>query len=566
MTLQEAIRAEFSRSLSWYQLLYLSAHSWPGALTARLELAWWKAASVAVPQAISEIKVQPDDSASASHPVQLRQAIMKALVRSGQPDIDVAEKEAIYQHLKQASHGLKPVTLADSGLTAIMTSPDVAAARKKLEESIAEEQSLQERRINEIRIRGGLRWTDIPIAHVSTQSKANHPELDGIHEEVLQARRQLRAVRLVSEDLGRETGLFDLRNIATLLDLYRHGTDDIACIDRQVFNDLYKHVRAHTSRVLALALSIADSKGIGYSMNRCSPGEDFVGCIQQADMELRALSTGAYQTSTPRTLAAFVRQSTSVSTLGHTSQQTAAARTEESPLFRALTEEKKVSDPPNVIEASEYSIAPHEYENLLQWDPDLVLDDTQQFSHDGASVWESPSESGSEVESASTAKMVDEKLEESDRLEDAIYEQKLWDSLSTHAQGHMPSEASESPGGASDDDDFTSSEADEGTGSEADDGTGSEADEGIGLEMLDSDSEEEDVGAIRSASDGNTGNAASTQHVDQEDCQRPSKRQRTSEGPLTRGLATAGFGYDRKRKRSYRTSEFISTSDEEGEV
>lgn len=50
-----------------------------------------------------------------------------------------------------------------------------------------------------------------------------------------------------------------------LCSLYRQGTDDVAHISKQVLQDLYLIVRKNVAQVLALALSIADSKDIAYS-------------------------------------------------------------------------------------------------------------------------------------------------------------------------------------------------------------------------------------------------------------------------------------------------------------
>lgn len=179
----------------------------------------------------------------------------------------------------------------------------------------------------------------------------------------------------------------------------------------------------------------------------------------------------------------------------------------------------------------EYSLHPVEYTCLDSWEPDLVLDASEQSSEDQSSDSDSDSDSSSDEELLWADQQADARLDEGDRLEDAIYEQKLWESINIDAQGHVLSDQDESSSSnnMSEDDLLASSE------------------------------EDAEMGGGRSGTESEEDGEAAIAPEDE----RPSKRMRMFSDASGQGSIATGFRDDRKRRKSYRTKEFISTSDEE---
>lgn len=164
------------------------------------------------------------------------------------------------------------------------------------------------------------------------------------------------------------------------------------------------------------------------------------------------------------------------------------------------------------------------------------MEDDQQSSEDDTAEWDSQSDSSGEEELLMADRQADAKLEEGDRLDDAIYEQKLWQTVNGSERGVSLSE---------DDDSHTpyySSETDSASSDE-------DAAIGPGRSETDSEEDRQTTGAVVASDDA-----------------RPVKRTRMSSGPFAQRSTAAGFADDRRRRKSYRTKEFISTSDEEEEA
>lgn len=139
-------------------------------------------------------------------------------MHSEQQGIDLLEKEALFQYLRQKSEGEMALSSDLSDIIKLRALPEVTAALEELKAAVSEEKSSQARRLSRAPVKSARRWADIPIAHVPADLKDKYPELGGTHEEFQQARQQLRTVRLASDDLGQEACLFNLRTMAIFLE------------------------------------------------------------------------------------------------------------------------------------------------------------------------------------------------------------------------------------------------------------------------------------------------------------------------------------------------------------
>lgn len=202
-----------------------------------------------------------------------RQSVMKALMHAELQDIDVLEKEAVFQYLKRGRHGKNSGPLFGNNLAALRAMPEVAAIHEDLKDTVSHEKDSPDRHLSGFRVRKAVRWVDKPIAHVSAELKDRFPEFEGVHEEFQQARLQLRTLRFTSDDLGQDAGLFHLRNIAAFLEyvcLNREWTDRLTPSRLQLVPQRYGDYGLHTKGNFAGAVR---AREVAYTSVACSSSQ-----------------------------------------------------------------------------------------------------------------------------------------------------------------------------------------------------------------------------------------------------------------------------------------------------
>lgn len=582
--------------MSWYHLVSLSTHLSKGSLRSRLDLMWWKAASaVKTPKhshsAASSVESPSKEQASA----RLRKSLIEAMVRCNCQDLSLVEKEALYQHIKQAHRENGHTMLEYSELLALRFSPSVLAERGRIEEALSEEHSSQRSHLKKMRLRSAYRWADIPISHVSSQRTRNQPEYEQIHEEIQQAHKQLEVVHLNSEDLGREAELFDLRSVGTLLEyvpkkliyeianslfcfqlissgLARNGSHIKADLARFIytgpqahyssFNTRFEYCRQQGCRLfdckrafnhMLLIFGVDDER---LKQGGSSRPDKLANCVKEAHTAIDMQSSGSNKSRIPKIFKDLME--TPISVLGYATKNDIAGVRSNTSLLSTILKSRPKSDVQNSRQkALEFETEPLDYRKTAAWDPELVSSDDEEDEGDYERVEGSPA--GTEFIQLDvpyemvSSKTDDTKVEEEDRLEDAIYEHELWDLI--NGAGSAVKSA-DSPGQTGKDGALP------GVTDDGDSDGISES--GIDLLADLSQSEEEselDIRANSSDEEGELLSQASTLSARHEGGR---KRLRTSATSYKRiGSDEHDGGSGRKHKPKYRTQEFISTSDEE---
>jgi len=348
---------------------------------------------------------------------------------------------------------------------------------------------------------------------------------------------------------------------------YRRDSEDTAHISKETLDDLYSLVRDYTSRLLALSLNIADSSDVGYSMVResatfmnglwrttdstmvcvkqvhSSKPEKLVACVRRAHAIIRSRFDGLHRNTTPQIFEALIRKP--VSKLGYISQQKETTKAVASKLFTRESDRGHRSLKAN-WQAGEYHPEPLDSDAQEHRDADLITSGDEESASDAGSDNETDTES--ELPILLEGRRIDIKLEEDDRLEDAIHEQRLWDLINGgQSSAEDPEQDIDDPELVMEENGSTESERDVDT-------SGSENDIETGLSDLELDN---DLDAkVKSAHIEGDSLAA------EETIAR--KRQRISHSFKRVGSQVPEDNIGgRKRKIGYRTQEFITTSDEE---
>lgn len=207
--------------LSWLHLLALGERVHIGALKPRLDLVWWKAASVVRREqehTLTSSKKTPPLAKGRSWG--LRMHVARGLAESAINGEHVAleEKEAILQYLKQTLSGKEnELPLVDT-IAKMRNLPEVAAQRDRIVEAFAQDEAFAARRSRSSSKKLARDWSEIPLSYVPDSVKEEAPQNKGIHEDFQQAQHQVKAAKLKLPDLGHAGELFNLRNLGLLLE------------------------------------------------------------------------------------------------------------------------------------------------------------------------------------------------------------------------------------------------------------------------------------------------------------------------------------------------------------
>lgn len=199
--------------MSWPQLLGLSKGEYAGTLRSRLELFWWKASSgLTANEAKTLVQSEPSSAPPKAKNSQLRKHVAEAFhADSNVPSLE--EKEAIFQYLRNLPDLDSQLRPSLQSIRAMRILPEVAAVKSRLCEAIAQE-DVSRRSTKET----SCPWSDIPLSYAPASQRRGKPENKGIHEEIYQGRRQMKAAGAQLGDLGPAGELFNLRNIGLLLE------------------------------------------------------------------------------------------------------------------------------------------------------------------------------------------------------------------------------------------------------------------------------------------------------------------------------------------------------------
>lgn len=137
-------------------------------------------------------------------PASLRRQISDILMANGLGYIPPANKEAIYNTLyyETTKDDSNPGSLVDDVLR-------VAA-------NVAEQFKRREVQKNNVDQDAASKWAEIPLAVCTAEDLLKNDSLEGIKEEVHQARKQLSAAGMSRDDLGEAGAMFELGNLGIL--------------------------------------------------------------------------------------------------------------------------------------------------------------------------------------------------------------------------------------------------------------------------------------------------------------------------------------------------------------
>lgn len=207
--------------LSWIHLLALRERVHIGALKPRLDLAWWKAASVVRREqehTLMSSKKTPPLAKGRSWG--LRTHVARGVVESANNHEPIAleEKEAILQYLRQTASGKGNQLPSVDTIAKMRNLPEVTAQRDRIVEAFAQDEAFAARRSQSSSRKLARDWSGIPLSYVPDSVKEEAPQNKGIHEDFQQAQRQVKAAKLKPPDLGHAGELFNLRNLGLLLE------------------------------------------------------------------------------------------------------------------------------------------------------------------------------------------------------------------------------------------------------------------------------------------------------------------------------------------------------------
>ena len=290
-----------------------------------------------------------------------------------------------------------------------------------------------------------------------------------------------------------------------------------------------------------------------------SKPEKLANCVKEAHATIDAQAAGSHKSRIPQGFKDLMK--TPVSVLGYATKDEKAGVKSKTSLLATILRSSSENDPQGIRQkALEYERQPSELGDMSSWDPDVVSSEDEK--DEGISEGEEGSAADTEfpyVDGAremANRKADDAKLEEEDRLEDAIYEQELWDLMNGPASAQR---SADSTGEREEDDALLESDND------GDNDGVSEAEKESLADLSDSEEDSElDIRPGSSDEEAEPLSRASTSDTGQAEGR---KRMRTSATSYKRIGSDEHDGRfsGRKHKTKYRTQEFISTSDEEEE-
>lgn len=211
-------------SMTWHHLVALALKT-EIPLRDRLEMLWWQHLSKSV-EKLRKGKSKPDrndgSNAVAWSSYSLRSATAKLLTEARLAQLSPVDMEALFQYLKQASKADGFALPVATEIRDLLSSQTLEGQRERLRAAFVSESdpATQEQKVvSQRKVKCAMDWQEIPLSRIrdgSNMSKQTH--LDGVYEEIHQARHQLKAVAIDAEKLGSAAQLFNLRKLGIMME------------------------------------------------------------------------------------------------------------------------------------------------------------------------------------------------------------------------------------------------------------------------------------------------------------------------------------------------------------